>query len=116
MSIVRKFKSERGLSQGAEVDRVIVRCSAENYEFLNAAYLDLKAVTRSRELILAVSEHGDESGHGNGSGHGDESGRGNGAGHGDRLEQEDGSEQGDELEQGDESEQARETKVEVSVG
>lgn len=116
VSIVRKFKSERGLSQGAEVDRVIVRCSAENYEFLNAAYLDLKAVTRSRELILAVSEHGDESGHGNGSGHGDESGRGNGAGHGDRSEQEDGSEQGDELEQGDESEQARETKVEVSVG
>lgn len=115
VSIVRKVKSERGLSQGAEVGRVTVRCSADNYEFLKAAYLDLKAVTRSRELILAVSEHGDESGHGNGSGPGDESGRGNGAGHGDRSEQEDGSEHGDELEQGDESEQARETKVEVSV-
>jgi valyl-tRNA synthetase len=60
VSLVRQFKSEHGLSQGAEVECVTVRCPAENYEFLNAAYLDLKAVTRSRELILAVSERGDE--------------------------------------------------------
>jgi hypothetical protein len=58
--MLRKFKSERGLSQGAGVNRLTVRCPAESFEFLNAAHLDLKAVTRSRDLILELSEQGRE--------------------------------------------------------
>lgn len=60
VSMLRKFKSERGLSQGAGVNRLTVRCPAESFEFLNAAHLDLKAVTRSRDLILELSEQGRE--------------------------------------------------------
>lgn len=64
LGLVRKWKSEHGLSPGATVRRIVVRCPESGLQFMQAASLDLKAVTRALNLELVQTEIGDARGSG----------------------------------------------------
>ncbi|MGB4477149.1 MAG: hypothetical protein WBJ04_10580, partial [Bacillota bacterium] len=64
LGLVRKWKSEHGLSPGAAVARIVVRCPEDALEFMQAAFADFRAVTRAVELELVQAETGDAGGAG----------------------------------------------------
>lgn len=55
---IRRYKSEHGISLGAELQAIEMRCTASNLSFLQNAAGDLQAVTRAQQLYLLPTPEG----------------------------------------------------------
>ena len=59
LAAIRKKKSERSLSAGASLERVVVRCGGELAQTLGPALADLQAASRADALELVTGEEFD---------------------------------------------------------